>query len=316
MTLPLHHLTKHEAAALALHQARFGLEECSDRIGAEPHIVDGMGRREAAAADDVRRARLWLDSMAPSAIPGASSSFEARLWAHVSKDGPTLPGMASPCWMWTGTRRPDGYGVVGIASKATGLIRVHRAVWLLENGPIPDGLFACHRCDNPQCCNPAHIFLGTAGDNARDKEAKGRGSPPPVRRGLANNKAKLAPWQIEEIMTSTRSGADLAREFGVIRGSVNQIRKRRGYTGTPVVDRRGSKSARATISESQVLEIKRRLAAGDKGVSLAAEYGVSKSIISHIATGRAWGHIPWPDGVSRPKRRANVASHHQERSAA
>lgn len=53
-------------------------------------------------------------------------------------------------------------------------MRSHRAAWELTHGPVPDGLFVLHRCDNPPCCNPAHLFLGTRGDNNRDARAKGR----------------------------------------------------------------------------------------------------------------------------------------------
>ena len=54
------------------------------------------------------------------------------------------------------------------------MLRAHRAVWKLENGPINDGLYVCHHCDNRMCCNPLHLFLGTAKDNAVDKVQKGR----------------------------------------------------------------------------------------------------------------------------------------------
>jgi hypothetical protein len=59
---------------------------------------------------------------------------------------------------------------------------VHRVAWQEVNGPIPDGMCVCHRCDNPPCCNPAHLFLGTVADNNADRDRKGRGVMPPASR--------------------------------------------------------------------------------------------------------------------------------------
>jgi hypothetical protein len=90
---------------------------------------------------------------------------EERFWCHVDKRGP------DDCWNWKASR-VKGYGQIRISE--TEVIRAHRVAWEYTRGPIPDGLFACHKCDNPSCCNPSHLFLGTAQDNADDKVAKGR----------------------------------------------------------------------------------------------------------------------------------------------
>lgn len=89
-----------------------------------------------------------------------------RFWMLVKKtDG---------CWIWIGRKDKDGYGRLMIAGK---LVRAHRAVWAFVNGPIPDGLQVLHDCpdgDNPACCNPVHLWLGTNADNMADRDAKGR----------------------------------------------------------------------------------------------------------------------------------------------
>lgn len=87
-----------------------------------------------------------------------------RFWAKVRKsDG---------CWPWIKSRQPYGYGRFNYQGKQ---VQAHRVAWILTNGPIPDDLCVLHSCDNPPCCNPDHLFLGTKGDNNRDCIRKGRG---------------------------------------------------------------------------------------------------------------------------------------------
>jgi len=74
------------------------------------------------------------------------------------------------CWNWTASTR-NGYGAFKINGKVEG---AHRVSWVLNNGEIPEGLFVCHKCDNPRCVNPEHLFLGTASDNMKDCYNKGR----------------------------------------------------------------------------------------------------------------------------------------------
>jgi hypothetical protein len=87
-----------------------------------------------------------------------------RLKMYVS---PTDTG----CWEWNGGRNSKGYGRIKIDGKR---VSVHRVVYELLVGPIPDGMFVCHTCDNPCCCNPDHLFIGTNQDNVNDMVSKGR----------------------------------------------------------------------------------------------------------------------------------------------
>jgi len=78
----------------------------------------------------------------------------------------------SGCLEWTGYRSKDGYGRIGDGHGK--MPRTHRAAWTVGVGPIPEGQHVLHHCDNPPCCNVAHVFLGTNADNVADKVAKGR----------------------------------------------------------------------------------------------------------------------------------------------
>jgi hypothetical protein len=97
-------------------------------------------------------------------------TLEERFWAKVERRG------IDECWPWKATRR-NGYGRLS-AARSGGLQGAHRIAWSLANGEIPAGLKILHHCDNPPCCNPQHLFLGTQADNVHDMFRKGRGRIP------------------------------------------------------------------------------------------------------------------------------------------
>ena len=119
---------------------------------------------------------------------------------------------SSGCWEWQHGPKGSGYGKFPLSD---GNIHAHRLSWILNFGEIPEGMFVCHHCDNPPCCNHEHLFLGTPLDNMADKVAKGRLVAPV---GERNGNARLTIGDINEIRRLAAEGEStsaLARRFGV-----------------------------------------------------------------------------------------------------
>lgn len=121
------------------------------------------------------------------------------------------------CWEWPGRRTKAGYGGVSYYKRMMG---AHRLAWMLTNGPIPKGMCVCHTCDNPPCCNPDHLWLGTYKENVADCIRKGRRIPQAKRaHGEMYRQAKLSYAKVAEIRQRHAVGDvsmhQLAREYNV-----------------------------------------------------------------------------------------------------
>lgn len=121
------------------------------------------------------------------------------------------------CWTWTGCCTAHGYGQFHFEGKTT---KAHRVAWIITHGPIPDGLCVLHRCDNPPCVRPDHLFLGTLSDNMQDCVAKGRAylqRPGVHKRGLANPNGKLTDEDVAAIraLRGIYTSPKLGHLFGV-----------------------------------------------------------------------------------------------------
>lgn len=135
----------------------------------------------------------------------------------------TIPEPNSGCLLWTGGQSQRGYGAYLTKKKWT---LAHRASWEFHRGPIPAGLFVCHKCDVRLCVNPDHLFLGTGADNVADMDAKGRRAN---RKGEASPVAKLTNRDVLAIRVDTRSSRVIAAEYGVSKTAILDVKTRRNW---------------------------------------------------------------------------------------
>lgn len=181
-----------------------------------------------------------------------SEADAKRFWSHVEKtDG---------CWNWR-TRRglaPYAYGQARLFRRPLG---AHRLSYMMHVGEVPQGLQVCHRCDNPRCVRPDHLFLGTIGDNMRDRTAKGRQA-----RGQTHGWA-LHPER-------------------VVRGDRHWSKRLKDRVP------RGERNGFATLTEADVIAIREAYAAGRASQNeLARQYNTAQANVWRIIHRRAWQHV-------------------------
>ena len=159
--------------------------------------------------------------------------FAQKFWNRVDKTGPIYADLGH-CCLWTGAHNGNNaYGQLTIAGQRA---LAHRVAWELTHGPIPKGrgyhgTCVLHRCDNPPCCNPEHLQLGSNRDNVRDMLAKSRNA-----RGERMGSARLTAAVVLEIRGKFASGTrqvDLVREYGVGPPAVHNIVHRKTWRHVP-----------------------------------------------------------------------------------
>ena len=141
-----------------------------------------------------------------------------------------IPEPKSGCWIWTATKSEDGYGKFYFHPTYE---RSHRASWMFYVGEIPNGLFVLHKCDNPSCVNPYHLFLGTNDDNIKDMVKKGRQR---ALRGSKHKNAKVTEKDVIEMRKLSESGLSqykIAEMFGICKSMANYICNRTNWKHVP-----------------------------------------------------------------------------------
>lgn len=156
----------------------------------------------------------------------SKKGLSVRFWAKVERT------TADACWLWKGKCKRNGYGQICADPEGNVLrgrkLYAHRVAFELAFGPIPTGLHVLHRCDNPRCVNPAHLFLGTHQDNMADMIAKQRhahGERQPTRK-LSKHQVRAIRWLAHH---DPGPQTNLAREFGVSASTVTHILTRQTW---------------------------------------------------------------------------------------
>ena len=181
--------------------------------------------------------------------------FAAYFWKKVG------PPDRNGCRNYTGCLGSKNYGHIGRNGR---IEKAHRIAWELANGRSPVDFLVCHSCDNPTCCNPDHLFLGTDADNMRDMARKGR---------------------------------DGFSKHPHVYGHLFHNRFRRGHSVSI-----GERHSQAKLTNEQVLAIRRRYAGGDcSQTDLAREYGLTQSHVGDIVRGELWTHLGGPLTKRRQK---------------
>lgn len=217
----------------------------------------------------------------PQNIIPLTEKNKANFWDKVDKNGP-IPDQSNlnysglgQCWLWRATCDDKGYGMIAIRRR---MKRAHRVSWAISFGGTLENMCVLHKCDNPSCINPQHLFLGTLKDNAEDREFKGRGNHPSGNNHPLRKNPSLAA-------RGDANGARKHRER-MRRGDDNGARK------YPERLLRGEKNNKAKLTVQNVKEIRLRHSMGENCVQLGDEFGVCYTSIRRIVNHKSWAHVP------------------------
>lgn len=209
------------------------------------------------------------------------ANVEDKFWARVAK--------ADGCWVWTGAKDKNGYGTFS-PSAATGQLRAHRVSWQIHRGTIPTGMSVCHHCDNPECTNPEHLFVGTNKDNMEDKIRKGRvvGRGPsrfPEEQYALKKSIGRPEQHLERILTLRGNGASLDAIAETLMCQPRAIKRLLDRHGAYAPNKTGPRTPHRPRTQALIArrsELVARFEQGETITALAKSFGVSRLIMSKI----------------------------------
>lgn len=194
------------------------------------------------------------------------------------------------CWVWTGNTNKKGYGLLSVGGRNRSC---HRLVYAEQHGKIPDGLCVLHRCDNPPCINPDHLFLGTNAENNQDKIDKGR-----MPLGEKVGSHKLSADQVAAIRRDFRPGlsAVMAAQYGVIPATILSIVNGVWRVGeSPPCEHKpsskGAANGNAKLTAELVRSIRARHSSGETQKAIAESIGVTISAVNLVVLRKNWRHV-------------------------
>lgn len=216
-------------------------------------------------------------------------------WQKVDKSG--------ECWNWKGAKFNSGYGMVRYQKKN---YCAHRLSYAMVHGGVPGGMIVCHKCDNPTCVNPAHLFAGTHKDNSQDMMKKGRKHDSS---GENNGQAKLNKVQVTEIRHTYALGnitcEELAKKYGVSSSLIGMIASGKSWRKCdgPIVDGmairdkrpskiRGENNPQCKLTDADIIDIRKSYSSG--GITmrkLSERYNIAPQTVCNIIHAKRWKHL-------------------------
>lgn len=202
-----------------------------------------------------------------------------RFWDKVDKKE------GEGCWEWNSAISKTGYGVINVERKTT---KAHRVSWEMHYGPIPEGMMVCHKCDNPKCVRPDHLFLGDSLANNLDMTLKER-----------HGRMRFTHEQVERIRALYGRHRDhlsherIAEWFGVSKATISHMMTGRNWRNAEGEHEVGIWKRRynTKLTAEQVIEMKARRKCGEKLASLSISFGLCESSVSKICRGERYLHI-------------------------
>lgn len=194
------------------------------------------------------------------------------------------------CWGWRGSLDNGGYAKVRYDLRGIPYTKGHRFSYALYTGHDPGPFMVCHRCDNPKCTNPDHLFLGTARDNMKDKIAKGRARIP---KGDESTSAKITEAQAAAILIDARPYAVIAAEYGVASATIGDIKNRKSWRHLDIAPIKAKRiSPRRGVSDKLNPDIVREIRSSpERGRDIALRFGLTQQTVCDIRKRRSWAHV-------------------------